>query len=66
MMTDVIQLLQLLWPLLVLQFILLVVAIVAWFKTDETKGPKWVWLLVILFANIIGPILFFLIGRRTD
>nr|WP_041450092.1 PLD nuclease N-terminal domain-containing protein [Amphibacillus xylanus] len=65
-MTDVIQLLQLLWPLLVLQFILLVVAIVAWFKTDETKGPKWVWLLVILFANIIGPILFFLIGRRTD
>lgn len=66
MMTDVIQLLQLLWPLLVLQFILLVVALVAWFKTDETKGPKWVWLLVILFANIIGPILFFLIGRRTD
>lgn len=66
MMTDVIQLLQLLWPLLVLQFILLVVSIVAWFKTDETKGPKWVWLLVILFANIIGPILFFLIGRRTD
>jgi len=65
-MTDVIQLLQLLWPLLVLQFILLVVAIVACFKTDETKGPKWVWLLVILFANIIGPILFFLIGRRTD
>lgn len=66
MVTDVIQLLQLLWPLLVLQFILLVVALVAWFKTDETKGPKWVWLLVILFANIIGPILFFLIGRRTD
>lgn len=66
MMTDVIQLLQLLWPLLVLQFILLVVALVAWFKTDESKGPKWVWLLVILFANIIGPILFFLIGRRTD
>lgn len=66
MMTDVIQLLQLLWPLLVLQFILLVVALVAWFKTDESKGPKWVWLLVILFVNIIGPILFFLIGRRTD
>lgn len=66
MVTDVIQLLQLLWPLLVLQLILLVVALVAWFKTDESKGPKWVWLLVILFANIIGPILFFLIGRRTD
>jgi len=65
-MTDVAHLLQMLWPLLVLQFILLVVALIAWFKTDETKGPKWVWLLIILFASMIGPILFFILGRRTD
>ncbi|HHU20001.1 MAG TPA: PLDc_N domain-containing protein [Bacilli bacterium] len=65
-MTDVAHLLQMLWPLLVLQFILLVVALIAWFKTDETKGPKWVWLLIILFVSMIGPILFFILGRRTD
>lgn len=65
-MEEVLNLLELLWPLLVLQFILVVVALIAWFKTDQTKGPKWLWLLIILFANIIGPILFFIIGRRTD
>lgn len=65
-MTDVAQLLQMLWPLLVLQFILLVVALVAWFKTDQTRGPKWVWLLIILAVSMIGPILFFILGRRTD
>ncbi|GAA4070301.1 PLD nuclease N-terminal domain-containing protein [Amphibacillus indicireducens] len=65
-MTDVAHLLQMLSPLLVLQFILLVVALIAWFKTEETKGPKWVWLLIILFVSMIGPILFFILGRRTD
>jgi len=65
-MTDIANLLQMLWPLLVLQFVLLVVALIAWFKTEETKGPKWVWLLIILFASMIGPILFFILGRRTD
>ncbi|WP_440896412.1 PLD nuclease N-terminal domain-containing protein [Amphibacillus sp. Q70] len=65
-MGEVANLFELLWPLLVLQLILIVIALIAWFKTDQTKGPKWLWLLIILFANIIGPILFFIIGRRTD
>lgn len=53
-------------PLLAIQFILVIVAFVVWFRTEETNGPRWMWLLIILFINIIGPVLFFVIGRRQD
>lgn len=65
-MGDITSLLELLWPMLILQVVLTIVALVAWFKTDQTKGPKWAWLLIILLVSIIGPILFFILGRRTD
>jgi hypothetical protein len=32
-------------------------------RRRETRGPKWVWALVIIFVNIIGPIVYFVIGR---
>jgi hypothetical protein len=57
------NLLLILLPLLVLQLILLVVALIDLLKRQETNGPKWVWLLVILFINILGPIVYFLWGR---
>ncbi|MBM7542128.1 PLD nuclease N-terminal domain-containing protein [Amphibacillus cookii] len=63
-MEQALELIKLLWPLILLQFILTIAALIAWYRTEETKGEKWVWLLIILFANTIGPILFFIIGRR--
>lgn len=57
------NLLLILLPLLVLQLILLVVALIDLLKRQETNGPKWVWLLVILFINILGPIVYFIWGR---
>ncbi|MCT4783037.1 MULTISPECIES: PLD nuclease N-terminal domain-containing protein [Exiguobacterium] len=56
-------LLLILLPLLILQVILLTFALIDLFKRNETNGPKWVWLLVILFINILGPIIYFLWGR---
>lgn len=55
---------ELIAPLIVLQFVLMIVALVSWFKDEDVNGPKWVWLLVILFVNIFGPILYFLVGRK--
>ncbi|WP_017473735.1 PLD nuclease N-terminal domain-containing protein [Amphibacillus jilinensis] len=63
-MDQALELIKLLWPLILLQFILTIAALIVWYRTEETKGEKWVWLLIILFANMIGPILFFIIGRR--
>lgn len=50
-------------PLILIQFILMVVALIDWVKRETTNGPKWLWLLIIIFINTIGPILYFIIGR---
>lgn len=56
---------QALLPILVIQLLLLVTALVSCLRSD-TKGPKWLWILLILFASIIGPILYFVIGRKNE
>jgi hypothetical protein len=52
-------------PFFIIQAILLIVALIDLIKVEKTFGPKWVWGLVIVFINIIGPILYFVIGRRN-
>lgn len=53
-------------PLIVLQGILAVFALVNCMKQEETNGPKWLWVLIILFVNLVGPILYFVIGRKNS
>lgn len=53
-------------PILIIQLILVIIALVLCLKAEETRGPKWMWVLIILFANLIGPIAFFIIGRRNN
>lgn len=69
-MSDLpVNMMLLLLPLLILQFILTIVAVMSWYKADQDmrlNGNKWLWLVVILFINTIGPILFFIFGKRQD
>lgn len=63
------ELIQILAPFIIIQFILMVIALFAWFKARQSnmlKGNEWVWLIVIILLNVIGPILFFIFGRRQD
>ena len=60
------HLLPILIPILIIQLILLIVSIVDLIRIEKTNGPKWLWAIIILFVNIIGPILYFVIGRRND
>jgi hypothetical protein len=53
-------------PVLVIQLALLVAALVDLIRRPSTRGPKWVWALVILFINIIGPIVYFTFGRVDE
>ncbi|RYG73312.1 PLDc_N domain-containing protein [Lentibacillus lipolyticus] len=53
-------------PLLVIQAILLIVAIIDLIRVDNTHGPKWMWTLIIVFINIVGPIVYFIFGRRQE
>ena len=53
-------------PLLVLQLVLAAVAIMDIVRIYETRGPKWVWVLVSLFVNTLGPVAYFLFGRKSQ
>lgn len=53
-------------PIFIIQLILLIVALIDLTKIHQTNGPKWVWALVIIFINIVGPIAYFIAGRKQS
>lgn len=61
------QILPLLIPVAIIQFGLLIAALIDLSRpTRTTRGPKWVWALVIVFVNLIGPIVYFAAGRKDE
>ncbi|MGM0837148.1 MAG: PLDc N-terminal domain-containing protein [Bacillota bacterium] len=52
-------------PIIILQAILTIAALVSCIKQEATNGPKWLWIIIILFINILGPILYFVVGRKN-
>ena len=56
----------LLIPLVVVQFGLLILAIVDLLRDDRAVrgGNKGVWAVIIVFVSLLGPILYFLVGRE--
>jgi hypothetical protein len=58
--------LPLLIPLALVQLGLMVFALIDLIRREKTRGPKWVWALVILFVNMIGPIVYFIVGREEE
>ena len=60
------ELLPFLIPVLILDLCLIGWALVDWARRKRTKGPKWVWLLVILFVSTFGPIIYLVFGREED
>jgi hypothetical protein len=60
------DILPFLLPILLLQLALLAFALVDLVRRPQgqVNGPKWAWAFIIILINIIGPIAYFLIGRR--
>jgi multisubunit Na+/H+ antiporter MnhG subunit len=53
-----------LWPVLAFQLILMAAALISIARRGETKKlPRFAWVLIVIFVNIIGPILYFMIGK---
>ena len=63
-MDQIRQLLPFLIPIALLQLALLVVALIDLARRERTRGPKWLWVLIILFVNLIGPVVYFVFGRE--
>jgi len=55
--------LPLLIPIIIIELGLLIFALVDLIRRPKTRGPKWVWALVIIFVNFIGPIVYLIVGR---
>jgi len=52
-------------PIAIIQFILLITALVGLVKKQVPREDKLIWGLIIVFANILGPILYFAIGSNS-
>jgi len=59
-------LLPLLIPILVVQLALIAAALWDLYHREKTRGPKLVWVFIILFVNMIGPIIYFVFGRDKE
>ncbi len=63
---QLMKLLPLLIPLFLIQLGLMIAALVDLIKREKTKGPKWMWIIIVVFVNMIGPIIYFVIGREEE
>lgn len=61
---NVTRLILLLLPLIAIQIGLMVYALVDLAKRERVKGDKWIWVVVIVLVNIIGPIVYLVAGRE--
>ena len=65
-MDQIMRLWPLLIPLFLVQLGLMIAGIIDLVKREKTKGPKWMWVLIVVFVNIIGPIIYFVVGREEE
>lgn len=52
-------------PLIVIQVVLLIVALIDLKRANSANGPKWIWAMVVICFSIIGPIVYFIFGRKS-
>ena len=53
-------------PLVLLQLVLIVVGLNDLSKRQKTRGPKWMWVLLIFLGQLWGPIVYFIFGRGEE
>jgi hypothetical protein len=60
--------LPLLVPIMLIEMGLLIFALLDLLKRPEEqlKGSKTMWLLIVVLVNIIGPIVYFALGRKDE
>jgi len=51
-------------PVILLQLALMIFALIDLVRREKTRGPKWLWALVIVLGEVLGPIVYLLVGRE--
>ena len=63
-METLVDYLPFLIPVILLQLGLMVFALVDLARREKTRGPKWLWAIVIVLGEVLGPIVYLLVGRE--
>lgn len=61
---TIMGLLPLLVPILLIQLGLMAYCLVDLARRERTLGPKWLWALIVIFGELIGPVVYLLVGRK--
>lgn len=52
-------------PLVLIQLVLMIVALVDLIRREKTRGlPKWAWGIIIVLGELLGPIIYLIFGRE--
>ncbi|MCZ8534264.1 PLD nuclease N-terminal domain-containing protein [Psychrobacillus psychrodurans] len=63
---DIMSFLPIVLPVILVGFILAIVALIDLYKNKKSRNNVLIWTLIIIFGNTIGPILYFVIGRKDS
>ncbi len=60
------ELLPFIIPIVLLQLALMLFALIDLARRPKANGPKWLWVIIIIGFNLLGPIAYFLVGRQEE
>lgn len=63
---DIMAFLPIILPVIAVGVLLVSIALIDLYRHRNTRKNVLVWALIILFVNILGPILYFVIGRKDS
>ena len=67
LLEEILRYMPVIIPLAILQLCLMVVALIHAIRHPKYKiGNMTVWIIVIIVVNIIGPVLYFVLGRGEE
>jgi hypothetical protein len=53
-------------PIIAIQLVLMIFCIYRLTRDKVKYLPKWVWAIIIVLVNFIGPVFYLIIGRERD
>lgn len=66
-MESLMEYLPILIPVIIIDLVLIITALIHVIKHPNYRfGNKAIWIIIVLFISIIGPILYFAVGRGDE
>ena len=63
---DIMAFLPIILPIILVGTLLVLITLIDLYRHRKTRKNALLWMLIILFVNTIGPILYFVIGRKDS